>query len=205
MNRLCWPALTASLLLAGCTPPRPSPTPAPPTVAPQTAQPPRSPAPPAPNTTPPDANPPRQDPAPPPANPAPPPPQPGPSPEDAKAKKRRSLFGGKFVKFTETTVSNQPFYTIEVDLKNDTGKDVKLAQGGVWFYDESGKDIHLLGDTFGPVKAGETARRGYNPLTLDATAVAYMKAHPDEVKVEFEAGKIEYADGSKVDFDRPHK
>jgi len=27
-----------------------------------------------------------------------------------------------------------------------------------------------------------------------------MKAHPDKVRVEFEANKIEYADGSKVKY-----
>ena len=194
MLRYCSAARVAALIVTGCNPAHPTPnsSPAQPSNPAPQANPNPGPPPPPMNPTP--LPPPPTPPAPPP-NPQPP----GPSP-DEKAKQRRSLLEAKFVRLSETMIDKKPFYTIEVDMKNVSGKDMKLFQGGVWFYDEAGKDIYLIGDTYGPVKAGETVKRGYSPPNLDDAAVAYMKAHPDKVKVEFEANRIENTDGSKVQY-----
>lgn len=196
MIRPCSATLMAAMFLVGCHPP-PTP-PAPPLPAPPQA--PRTQGDPNPPRTPPaPPTPPRQDPTP--AAPQPPSPTPAePSPQEVKEKERRSLMQAKFVRLTEATVDKKPFYTIEIDMKNVSDKDMKLFQGGVWFYDESGKDLYLIGDTYGPVKAGETTKRGYSPFNLTDGAVAYMKTHPDKVKVEFEADKVEYADGTTAKY-----
>ena len=110
---------------------------------------------------------------------------------------------GKFVRFTEKPgTGGKPFYSIIVELKNVTGKDITKYQGGLCFRDENGRELYVLGWTKDALKAGTPRQDGFMPLLIKEDSVKYMKEHPEKVKVEFEASNITFSDGTEKKFGR---
>jgi hypothetical protein len=120
-----------------------------------------------------------------------------------KEKIKRSFLTAKLAGVSETGV-------VEVEITNNTGKDIRDIRGSFIFEDKDGNPIYSIGFTYAmkrvfmkkdaAIKTGVAVVKGNTVFMGEhkgKSVEELLKKNPDTVKVHFSANEFVYDDGTK--------